>query len=124
VHRTAILLLCLLVGAYASPALAQPAGGQRPQEPQARGRQPGIGPGVQQNIVSVEKVMREIHQLMFQGPFTPPQATEVSEIMIRLGVMLQEMSGPQREQLAPKHEEELNEIRARVDKIRKQLKNQ
>jgi hypothetical protein len=106
-RRSAILLICLVACAFAGIAVAQPSSGPSPQEVGERGRQPVIGPGIQHNIVSIEKMMRELHLLMHQGEFTPKQATAVSEMMIRLGAMMQEMSGPQGEQLAPKHEREL-----------------
>jgi hypothetical protein len=121
--RRVIPLICLVASVYAGLALAQPAGSPAPQVQGDRASQTIIGPGVKHNIVSIEKVMREIHQLMFQGQFTPRQDTEVTEMMTRLGVMMQEMSGPQGEKLAEKHEQELKEIRRRIEIIKQQLKN-
>jgi hypothetical protein len=115
--------MCLLAGAFDVITVAQPAIGSSSQEVGERGRQSAIGPGVQDNIIATEKVMRQIHQLMFLGQFTPNQATEVTEMMTRLGVMMQEMSGPQGEKLAEKHEQELKEIRRRIELIKQQLKN-
>jgi hypothetical protein len=118
-----IFYICLMAWACAGLAHAQPTNASIPQQLGEPSSQPIIGPGVQHNIISIEKVMREIHQLMFQGLFTAKQATEVSNMMISLGVMMQEMSGPQGEKLAEKHEQELKEIRRRIELIKQQLKN-
>jgi hypothetical protein len=121
--RQIILLICLVVSVSAGLVFAQSAGSPKLPEKGDHAGQPVIGPGVKHNIFSIEEVMREIHQLMFQGQFTPRQDTEVSEMMLRLGIMMQEMSGPQREKLARKHEQELKEIRRRIEVLRQQLKN-
>jgi hypothetical protein len=119
--RRGVLLLCLLVTAYAGLALAQPAGSPNPPVKSDHITQPMIGPGLKHNMVSIEKVMREIHQLMFQGLLTPQQATEVSGMMARLGIMMQEMGSPQGEKLAQKHEQQLQEIRRRIEILKQQL---
>ncbi len=121
--RNTIFSICLMGWACAGIAHAQPAHTPVPQKLGEPGRQSIIGPGVQHNIVSIEKVMREIHQIMHQGQFTPKQDTEISDMMIRLGAMMQEMSGPQGEKLAKNHEQELKEIRRRIEIIKQQLKN-
>jgi hypothetical protein len=121
-YRLGILCLCLLIGTFADKTLAQPAGVPSPPEGKHLAQKQVIGQGVKHNFVSIEKVMREIHQLMFQGQFTPKQDTEVSEMMTRLGIMMQEMSGSRGEKLAEKHEQELLEIRRRIEIIRQQLK--
>jgi hypothetical protein len=113
--RGAIMFLCLMTGIFPGKALAQAASGLSPPAGDARSQKAVIGQSVKHNILEVEKVMGEIHQLMFQGQFTPRQATEVSEMMTRLGVMMQEMSRPQGEKLAEKHEQELKEIRRRIE---------
>jgi hypothetical protein len=120
-RRSAILLVCLMAVAVTGITVAQPARGAGSQEVGERGRQPVIGPGVQNNMIATEKVMREIHQLMFLGPFTPRQATEVTDMMTRLGVIMQEMAGPQADELAKKHDQELKEIRHRIKILKQQL---
>jgi hypothetical protein len=122
--RNTIFSICLMASALAGITFAQPAGGPSPQKLGQPGHQSIIGPGVQHNIGSVEKVMLEIHQIMHQGPLTPKQDTEISNMMIRLGAMLQEMSGPQREGLAQRHEQELREIRRRLEVIQQQVNSQ
>lgn len=121
-HRSAVLLVCLMAGAFAVIAVAPPAMGAGSQAVGAPGPQSVIGPGVQHNMIATEKVMREIHQLMFLGPFTPKQATEVTEMMTRLGIIMQEMSGPRADQLAQKHAQELKEIRRQIEILKQQLK--
>jgi hypothetical protein len=91
---------------------------------QTGGGQTEIGPGVQHNMGKVAGMMKEIHQMMHQGQFTSKQATQVTEMMTRMGAMMKEMSGSQGEQLARQHEQELKEMRRRVDIIKKQLKSQ
>lgn len=117
----ALLGLSLLVGLLPAAALAYPASGAGSPETKNPGQKQLIGPGVKHNLGSIAKVMGEIHQLRFQGPFTPQQDTEVSRMMIRLGTMMHEMSGPQRDELAAKHEQELQEIRHRVEILKQQL---
>lgn len=84
--------------------------------------QPVIGPGVQHNMGDLAIMMDELHLLMFEGPFTAKQATEVSDMMLRLSVMMKEMSGPDRERLAAQHEQELKDMRRRVEEIREMIK--
>jgi hypothetical protein len=120
-YRVAILCLCLLAGLLAVNAVAQPAGGTGAAAVKDHGPQQVLGPGVRQNVVSIEKVMGEIHRLMSQSALTPQQATEVSNMLVRLGFMMQEMSGPQREKLAPRNERELQEIRRKIETLRRQL---
>jgi hypothetical protein len=122
--RNTIFSICLMAWAWAGIAHAQPAHAPVPQKPAELGRQSIIGPGVQHNIASVEEVMREIQQIMHQGPLTPKQDTEISDMMIRLAAMLKAMSGPQREDLAQRHEQELQAMRRRLEVIRRQLKSQ
>lgn len=119
-HRVAILCLCLLVGLLADNVVAQSAGG--PAEVKDHGSKQVFGPGVRQNVVSIEKVMGEIHQLMSHSELTAQQATEVSNMLLRLGFMIQEMSGPQREKLAPRNERELQAIRRKIKALTQQLK--
>jgi hypothetical protein len=119
-HLVAILCLCLLVGLWADNAVAQSVGG--PAEVKSHGPKQVFGPGVRQNVVSIEKVMGEIHQLMSHSELTAQQATEVSNMLLRLGFMIQEMSGPQREKLAPRNERQLQAIRRKIEALRQQLK--
>jgi hypothetical protein len=86
--------------------------------------QPVIGPGVQHNLGDLAAMMDQLHLLMFEGPFTAKQSTEVSNMMLRVSIMMKEMSGPDRERLAAKHEQELKEMRRRVEEIRAQVKSQ
>jgi hypothetical protein len=85
---------------------------------------PVIGPGVRQNIADLDVMMKDLHSLMFKGPFTAKQATEVSEMMTQVSVMMKEIAGPERERLASKNEQKLKEMRQRLEEIRQQLKNQ
>lgn len=86
--------------------------------------QPVIGPGVQHNMQDLAAMMDELHLLMFEGSFTDKQSTEVSNMMLRLSLMMKEMSGPDRERLAAQHEQELKEMHRRLEVIREQLKSQ
>jgi hypothetical protein len=86
--------------------------------------QPVIGPGVQHTMGDLAAMMDDLHLLMFEGPFTAKQSTEVSEKMNRVSVMMKEMSGPERERLASQHEKELKEMRRRLEGIREQIKRQ
>jgi hypothetical protein len=120
-YRVAILCVGLLCGLLAGKGMAQSAGGTGTAEVKDHGPQQVLGPGVRQNVVSIEKVMGEIHQLMSHSALTPQQATEVSNMLLRLGFMMQEMSGPQREKLAPQNERELQEIRRKIETLRRQV---
>ncbi len=85
---------------------------------------PVIGPGVQKNIADLDRMMKDLHSLMFAGTFTEKQATEVSAMMTQVSSMMKEMSGPEGERLAAQNEQKLNEMRQRLEIIRQQLKNQ
>jgi hypothetical protein len=85
---------------------------------------PVIGPGVRQNIADLDSMMKDLHALMFQGPFTEKQATEVSTMMAQVSVMMKEMSGPDRDRLAAQNEQKLKEMRQRLETIKEQIKNQ
>ena len=82
--------------------------------------QPLISPGMQHNMGTIAGMMKEIHLLLHQH-LTPKQNEQISEMMIRLGAMMKEMSGPQGEQMARRHEQELKEMRRLVGTIEKQL---
>jgi hypothetical protein len=105
-------------------ASAQPVRSPGPQEMGERRGQPVTRPGVQHNIGEIAALMRTIHQLLHLGPLTPKQATAVTEMMTRLGAMMQEMSRPHSEQLDRQHELELKEMRRRVESIKDRLKSQ
>ena len=85
---------------------------------------PVIGPGVQQNIAALDSMMKDLHALMFLGPFTEKQATEVSMMMTQVSAMMKEMSGPDRERLAAQNEQKLKEMRQRLEIIKEQIKSQ
>lgn len=114
--------LCLLLGLLPVIVFAYPASGVSAPQGQEPSQKQLISPGVKHNFVSVEKAMGEIHRLMFQGQFTPAQDTEISRMMIRLGTMMQEMSGPERDQLAPKHEQELQKILQQIESLKRSVK--
>ncbi len=120
----ATLLVGLMAGTFTGTALAQPAAGPGKQGQKESAQPSAIGPEVWHNMVSMEKMMREIHLLMHQGLFTPRQATEVTDMMTRLDIMMHEMGGPQGEKLARQHEQELQEMRRRIEIIKQQMKNQ
>jgi hypothetical protein len=85
---------------------------------------PVIGPGVKRNIADLDLMMKDLHSLMFAGPFTEKQATEVSAMMTQVSAMMKEMSGPEGERLAAQNEQKLKEMRQRLEVIREQLKKQ
>jgi hypothetical protein len=85
---------------------------------------PVIGPGVQHNMADLAEMMKDLHALMFKGPFTEKQASEVSTMMAQVSVMMKEMSGPEGERLASQHEQKLKEMRHRLEIIKQQLKGQ
>jgi hypothetical protein len=85
---------------------------------------PVIGPGVQKDIAELDLMMKDLHALMFKGPFTEKQATEVSKMMMQVSVMMKEMSGPEGERLASQNEQKLKEMRRQLEIIKEQLKSQ
>jgi hypothetical protein len=109
------LLLMLSIPILAS-CIACSEGSQAPK--------PVIGPGVQHNMAELAVMMKELHSLMFEGPFTEKQATEVSAMMTQVSAMMKEMSGPEGERLASQNEQKLKEMRQRIETIRQQIKNQ
>jgi len=67
-------------------------------------------------------MMKDLHILMSEGPLTPKQSMEVAEMMLQLSRMMREMSGPQGESLASRHEQGLKAMRRRVKEIRAMMK--
>jgi hypothetical protein len=90
----------------------------------AKAPNPVIGPGVQQDIAELNLMMKDLHALMFLGPFTEQQATEVSKMMLQVSAMMKEMSGPKGEQLSARNEQKLKEMRQRLETIKEQIKSQ
>jgi hypothetical protein len=109
-------ILCILVITIFMSFMAC---SEAPQSPK-----PVIGPGVQHNMADLHVMMKELHGLMFEGPFTEKQATEISGMMNQVSVMMKEMSGPEGERLASQNEQKLKEMRRRLDAIRQQIKQQ
>jgi hypothetical protein len=109
-------ILCVLVITIFMSFMACSEGPQSPK--------PVIGPGVQHNMADLAAMMKELHALMFEGPFTEKEATEVSAMMTQVSAMMKEMSGPEGERLASQHEQKLKEMRRRLDAIRQQIKQQ
>lgn len=108
-----VLVILIVIAAFCSAC------SESPPKPQ-----PVIGPEVQHNMRDLAAMMKELHLLMFEGPFTAQQSTEVSNMMLRVSIMMKEMSGPDRDGLAARHEQELKEMHRRVEEIRQQLKRQ
>lgn len=123
-HTAAILLIFLLVSASPGEGLAQTTKGLKATEATVQGQQAPVPPGLQHNVGTLAGMMRDIHQLLHQGPLTPKQAQQVSDMMTRLGVMMQEMSGPQAEKYQSSHQRQLEEMKTQLEEIKKQLKNQ
>ena len=109
-------ILCILVIMIFLSVMACSEGPQSPK--------PVIGPGVQHNMTDLAEMMKELHALMFEGPFTEKQATEISGMMNQVSVMMKEMSGPEGERLASQNEQKLKEMRRRLEAIRQQITQQ
>lgn len=120
----AILLIFLMASAGPGPALAQTSSGSKAPEATVPGRQAPAAPGLQHNMGTLAEMMRDIHQLLHQGPLTPKQAGQVSDLMTRLGVMMQEMGGPQAEKYQGRHQRQLDEMKTQLEEIKSGLKNQ
>jgi hypothetical protein len=109
------ILLMLVIPILAS-CIACSEGSQAPK--------PVIGPGVQHNMAELAVMMKDLHSLMFAGPFTEKQATEISGMMTQVSAMMKQMSGPEGERLASENEQKLKEMRHRIETIKQQLKSQ
>ena len=109
-------ILFLLIIPVLTYCLACSEGSQAPK--------PVIGPGVRHNMADLDVMMKELHGLMFEGPFTDKQATEVSAMMTQVSAMMKVMSGPEGERLAAQNEQKLKEMRHRLEIIKQQIKNQ
>ena len=92
---------------------------EAPQAPK-----PVIGKGVQQNITALDLMMKDLHALMFLGPFTDKQSTEVATMMAQVSAMMKEISGPEGERLAAQNGQKLKEMRHRLEIIKEQIKSQ
>jgi len=117
-----IILIFLMVSASPGEGLAQAAPGSKAPRT-VRGMQAASPPGLQHNMGALAGMMRDIHQLLHQGPLTSQQSQQVSDIMTRLGVMMQEMSGPQAERYQSRHQRQLEEMKAQLVEIKSRLEN-
>lgn len=119
-----VLILLLLAWVFPGVAFAQSTRNSTASAKSARPGQEVISPGLKHNIGDIAAMMLTIHKMLHLGPLTPKQDTAVSDMMIRLGVMMKEMSRPHGPELDRQHERELQEMRRRVEIIKKQLKSQ
>ena len=113
-RREAIFLIFLIASASPRLGLAQTSGGSKAPEATGRGQQAMAAPGLQHNIGTLAEMMRDFHQLLHLGPLTPKQAGQLSDIMTRLGVMMQEMGGPDAEKYQSLHQRQLEEMKNAV----------
>ncbi len=119
-----ILLIFLMASAGPQPGLTQTSGGPDVPQVKAQGLQASAAPSLQHDVGVMAEMMRDIHQLLHQGPLTPKQAGQVSDIMTRLGVMMQEISGPRAEKYQSQHQRQLQEMKKQLEEIKNQLKSQ
>lgn len=119
-----VLILVLLAGGFPGVAYPQSTRDSNPSAKSVRAKQAVISPGVKHNIGDIAAMMLTIHKMLLLGPLTRKQAAEVTEMMTQLGIMMKEMSRPHGEQLDRQHERKLEEMRRRVEIIKKQLKSQ
>lgn len=122
-RRRAVLLIFLMASVSMQPALARTSSDSNAPAATAPGRQAQSSPGLQHNVGTLAKMMRDIHQMLHLGPLTPKEAGEVSDIMTRIGVMMKEMSGPQAEKYQSQHERELQEMKKQLAEIKARLES-
>lgn len=118
-RRAAIILMVLTILSLGLPPTSAPS-----REQHGSGPQPFTDPDLPHTVGTMAGMMRDIHQMLHLGPLTPKEAQQVSDIMTRLGIMMQEMSGPQADKYRSQHQRQLEEMKTQLEEIKNQLKSQ
>ncbi|MEJ2673141.1 MAG: hypothetical protein P8168_13270 [Deltaproteobacteria bacterium] len=81
-----------------------------------------MGPGMQHNLGMMSGMMREMHQMMGYGNWTPAQQREMLQMMNQMGTLMQQMGGPQNPQMQMQHRQQLERMQRRLNNLKSQMK--
>ena len=115
-RRAAIILMVLTILSLGLLPTSAPS-----QEEHGSGPPSFTDSGLSHNVGTLAEMMRDIHQMLHLGPLTPDEAQQVSIIMRRIGVMMQEMGNPQAERFQSRHQWELQEMKRHLAEIKDRL---
>lgn len=93
------------------------AGGQRMMSGQRM-----TGPGMMRNMEMMSGMMSDMHQMMGRGHMTPDQQRQMLEMMRQMGGIMQEIGMPKEGRMAGQHYRQLQEMRKRLDELKRQVK--
>lgn len=120
-----VAIILMVLTASLSLGLPPTLAGSAPTpDEQGRGPQSFTDTGLTHTVGTLAGMMREIHQLLHQGPITPKQSQQLSDIMTQIGIMMKEMSGPQAEKYQSLHQRQLEEMKSQLEEIKAQIKSQ
>lgn len=86
------------------------------------GGQRMMGPGMTRNMEMMSGMMSDMHQMMGRGHMTPDQQRQMLEMMHQMGGIMQDMGMPKEGRIAGHHYKQLQEMRKRLDELKKHVK--
>lgn len=81
-----------------------------------------MGPGMMNNMEMMSGMMSDMHQMMSQGHMNTKQQGQMMEMIHQMGGIMQEMGMPKKGQMAGHHNKQLQEMRKRLDEMKKHMK--
>jgi hypothetical protein len=81
-----------------------------------------IGRGMVHNMEMMSGMMSDMHQMMGRRHMTPDQQRQMMEMMHEMGGIMQEMGMPKEGQMPGEHNKQLQEMKRRLDKLKKHMK--
>jgi hypothetical protein len=81
-----------------------------------------MGPGMMRNMEIMSGMMSDMNHMVSRGHMTPDQQRQMLEMMHQMGGIMQEMGMPKEGQIAGQHYRQLQEMRKRLDEMKKHVK--
>ncbi len=81
-----------------------------------------MGPGMMRNMEMMSGMMSDMNHMISRGHMTPDQQRQMLDMMHQMGGIMQEMGVPKEGQTAGHHYRQLQEMRKRLDEMKKQVK--
>ena len=114
--------LIMLPGIVAAQMQGGPDGGHMMGNQQMMSGQHMMGPGMMNNMEMMSGMLSDMHQMMGRGHVTPDQQRQMLEMMHQMGGIMQEMGTPKEGRLAGQHNRQLQEMRKRLNEMKKHVK--
>lgn len=80
-----------------------------------------MGHGMMDNMQMMSGMMSDMHHMMRQGHMNAKQQGQMMEMIHQMGGIMQEMGMPKKGQMAGHHNKQLQEMRKRLDELKKHM---